>query len=43
MQETLRLIDAINPDQIKTAYNRNIFGELKRGVAEFQSYMKNNG
>lgn len=43
MQETLRLVDAINPAQIKTAYNRNIFGELKRGVADYQSYMKNNG
>ena len=41
MRETLRLVDAINPDQIKTAYNWNIYDELKQSVAD--SYMKNNG
>lgn len=43
MQETLRLVDAINPAQIKTAYNKNIFIELKQGVADDQAKMKNNG
>ena len=43
MQETLRLIDTINPAQIKKAYNRNIYNELKQGVVDYQAYMKNNG
>ena len=35
-KETVRLLDSINPDEIKSQYNRDIYLGLKRDIEQYQ-------